>query len=51
MIGVEMTKKEAMNALRDGKKVKHRSFAKNEWVVQIGAKYKFVDGNYFGIGQ
>lgn len=42
-----MNKAEAKQALREGKKLTHKSFSAEEWVKQIGDykyKYEYEDG-------
>lgn len=39
-----MTKSEAIQALKDGKKVRHGYFSKDEWVKQTGNRFEFEDG-------
>lgn len=38
-----MTKEEAIRAMSEGKKVRHRYFSKDEWVTSSGL-YEFEDG-------
>ena len=40
-----MTRKEAIKAMSEGKKVRHRYFSSNEWMTQLpNGDYLFVDG-------
>jgi len=39
-----MTKDEAIDAMREGKKVAHRHFTGEEWVKETGTRYEFEDG-------
>lgn len=38
-----MTKEEAKQALKEGKKVAHRHFTSKEWVKKLGGLYEFED--------
>lgn len=40
-----MTKQEAIDAMKQGKKVTHKNFTKNEWMTMEGWKMIFEDGN------
>lgn len=40
-----MTKEEAIRAMSEGKKVRHRYFSKDEWVtINSSGLYEFEDG-------
>lgn len=39
-----MNKKEAIKALREGKKLTHLYFAPEEWIIEDGLYYRFEDG-------
>ena len=39
-----MTKDEAKQALKDGKRIRHSGFTQDEWVEQHGTQYLFEDG-------
>jgi hypothetical protein len=39
-----MTKSEAIEAMRAGKKVRHRYFSDNEWVTMEHGWFRFEDG-------
>ena len=43
-LGGNMNKEKAIDALHDGKIVKHSGFAPEEWVKQDGHLYVFEDG-------
>lgn len=43
-----MTKDEAIQAMKDGKKVKHRFFTSHEWMkIRKDGMYHFEDGHVF----
>jgi hypothetical protein len=39
-----MTKKQAIEAMKEGKKVAHRHFDDHEWMKMDGEKFEFEDG-------
>lgn len=39
-----MTKQEAIQAMKEGKKVAHRYFSQGEWMKMVGKGFEFEDG-------